>query len=91
MSFKRSSGFKEAIEEFEEGEMNKENKDFMGGVEVGRREGKQQTLKVIQDKKEYYKKLWLKAVDEQNKHQEDIFYNTYFCLEEIEKELKEKK
>lgn len=40
-------------------------------------------IKKITDKRDYYKKLWLKAVDEQNKHQEDIFYNTYFNLNDL--------
>ena len=38
---------------------------------------------MIEERVNFYKKLWLKAVDEQNKHQEDIFYNTYFNLKEL--------
>ena len=46
---------------------------------------------MIEERVNFYKKLWLKAVDEQNKHQEDIFYNTYFNLKELLSKIGEEK
>jgi hypothetical protein len=55
--------------------------------EEGQKQNVDDVLKLIDDKIKYYDKLYLKAVEDKNKHQEDIFYNTLFNLKELKSKL----
>lgn len=63
----------------------KEAQEF--GFQKGKLEERERIENILIEKRDYYKKLWIKAVDEGNKHQEDIFYNTYFNFDELIKQL----
>jgi len=43
----------------------------------------EEVKKIIDERKKYYEKLWLKAHDENNKHFEDSCYQTKIELQEL--------